>query len=79
MTDELTNNEVIVYDARYITSRYGLKLYIKDLNLFKTVTKETLTENQIKNIVLEYYENDRKYQIYSHIKKMISQLKMILE
>lgn len=79
MTDELTPNQVIVYDARYIVSKYGLKLYIKDLNIFKTVTKDTLTENQIKNIVLEYYENDRQYQIYTHVKKMISQLKMILE
>jgi hypothetical protein len=79
MTDELTNNEVIVYDARYIASKYGLKLFIKDLNIFKTVTKETLTENQIKNIVLEYYENERQYQIYTHVKKMISQIKMILE
>ena len=79
MTDELTQNEVIVYDAKYIVSKYGLKLYIKDLNLFKTVTKDTLTETQLKNIVLEYYENDRQYQIYTHVKKMISQLKMILE
>lgn len=79
MTDNLTPNQVIVYDARYIVSKYGLKLYIKDLNIFKTVTKDTLTENQIKNIVLEYYENDRQYQIYTHVKKMISQLKMILE
>ena len=79
MTDELTNNEVIVYDARYIVSKYGLKLYIKDLNLFKTVTGEKLQENNVKDIILEYYKDDRQYQIYTHVKKMISQLKMILE
>jgi hypothetical protein len=79
MTDELTNNEVIVYDARYIVSKYGLKLYIKDLNLFKTITGEKLSEGNLKDIILEYYENERQLQIYTHVKKMISQLKMILE